>query len=482
MDEQQLIELCKAGDRHALGWLYTLYAPKMKKLCCRYVRDESVAEDIVHDSFIIAYSHISQLDDAAKVEHWMARIVINLSLYHLRRNEKAQRFSLDEIKEGEELITHSATADIDYEELVRLVDTLPAGYKSVFKLSVLEGRSHREIGKMLGINPHSSSSQLARAKEMLRTLAKKYGYVPVVILFFLYALQTHEPTRQIERYAARNTGSEPTKRKKTGRSIAKAERKEPAERSSCEDAGHELQTDTLAAHNADSISVQRADTATQERIILPKLPEVYVTANHIAPQHEEKKEASWLVSVSYSGGAEANGTIFTQRPGAGSDTDGDDSPTEGDEKIEGKSHHDMPFVISFSLHKDLGRRWGIGTGIRYTRLRSTFTPISGEGTPRRQTVEYVGIPVNATYHVGRLGNLSFYASAGFAADIPVRGSHTLQWSLSAGAGLQYRLAPNWSIFAEPGINWHLNSSQGTPTMWTERPYDFTIPFGLRFSW
>lgn len=143
----------------------------------------------------------------------------------------------------------------------------------------------------------------------------------------------------------------------------------------------------------------------------------------------------------------------------------------------------MPFVISLSLQKSLGNRWGVGTGLRYTQLNTDITTIdSWANTTRTQTVEYIGIPLNATYRLWNNGNFSIYTTAGIAADIPVSGSKTWQWSVSAGAGLQYQLTPNVSVFAEPVTNYHLNSNHGTPTIWTDRPLDVTIPLGLRISW
>ena len=67
------------------------------------------------------------------------------------------------------------------EELNAIIDKLPDGYGKVFRLAVLDGFSHKEIGALLGIAPHSSSSQLTRAKAMLRRMIVQYrvGGYPV---------------------------------------------------------------------------------------------------------------------------------------------------------------------------------------------------------------------------------------------------------------------------------------------------------------
>ena len=65
---------------------------------------------------------------------------------------------------------------------MQLVDRLPEGYGQVFRLSVFEGMSHKEIADMLGIEPHSSSSQLARAKKMLRKMMQQYWVAALLLL------------------------------------------------------------------------------------------------------------------------------------------------------------------------------------------------------------------------------------------------------------------------------------------------------------
>ena len=68
-------------------------------------------------------------------------------------------------------------------EVVKMIDRLPEGYGQVFRLSVFEGMTHKEIADMLGIEPHSSSSQLARAKKMLRKMMQQYWVAGILLLF-----------------------------------------------------------------------------------------------------------------------------------------------------------------------------------------------------------------------------------------------------------------------------------------------------------
>lgn len=475
MDKERFIERCKAGDEYALGLLYTNYAPRMKRLCLRYVGDEATAEDILHDGFIIIMARISQLKDAAKLDSWMAAIMHNLAIRHLGQKGKIVFVPIEDIEESEDFTNDTIEIVSEYKNLLQLVETLPQGYRKVFKLSVFDGMSHKEIAEMLGINPHSSSSQLSRAKEMLRSLVTEYGFVPIVIIALLHAIQLDEP-RESQRKAVTGNAVE---RKWDVAHEEKTMRQAKPKQKHCHINIAEA-TPLSPKAEGNTTTIQRADSTKEERKpIVPNVSGGHVADNDHYPETKKRKEEKWLASVSYSGGADANSSAFSAIPDIGSDV----PSTDGDEKVETKSHHYMPFVVSLSLQKMIGKRLSIGTGLRYTRLKTDITTIGEyETTSETRKVEYIGIPLSLSYNLWRAGNLSLYTSTGFAADIPVSGSKTWQWSLSVGAGLQYQLTPSLSIFAEPSLNYHMNSSHGTPTIWTDRPFETTIPFGLRLSW
>ena len=160
------IDACKQGEREALGNLYKAYSDRLKRICLHYVADESTAEDILHDAFIIIFTSIKSLKDNSKLEGWMITIVRNLSLRFLQSTEKddipLSSLGIEVLSEEDE-----EEKNIELELLLSAIELLPEGNREIFKLSVLDGLSHKEIGDLLGINPHSSSSQLARAKKTL---------------------------------------------------------------------------------------------------------------------------------------------------------------------------------------------------------------------------------------------------------------------------------------------------------------------------
>lgn len=143
------------------------------------------------------------------------------------------------------------------------------------------------------------------------------------------------------------------------------------------------------------------------------------------------------------------------------------------------------------------------TGLQYSLLKSDFT--LGEDAyhiKRNQKVHYLGLPLHASYRWLDAKNWSIYSSLGVTLHIPVYGktdekyvtgqttpytnswhfTPSLQWTINTSAGVQYHFSPNWGIYLEPSLNWHLQHGSSVHTRWTEHPFTFTVPFGIRFTW
>lgn len=184
MDIEELIERIKEGDNVALETLYETYAPMMRNVCVNITNeDEDVVNDLVQMAFIRAYYSIFQLRDASKFGEWVATITKNVALKHLAQKRKMPLVPFsstmeEEMDNGRAVSSDSLLAEKD---LLELIDQLPKGYGRVFRMSVIEGYSHQEIAERLGIEPHSSSSQLSRAKAMLRKIINRRGMGLVIL-------------------------------------------------------------------------------------------------------------------------------------------------------------------------------------------------------------------------------------------------------------------------------------------------------------
>lgn len=192
----QLISRCKVGDRQALHLLYEQYKPKLLKVCRQYTQEEDVAEDLLHDAFVVIFTNLYQLRNNDKLESWMISIVKNVG-YHYRDHLRKEQTAIKQMAlEG--ILTVETPQMPDYDQLQTLVAQLPEGYQKVFRLSVFEGLSHQEISQLLDIAPHSSSSQLYHAKRMLKLLIKQ-SWVLILLLIAvpMIVLKNHQ-TGKIE--------------------------------------------------------------------------------------------------------------------------------------------------------------------------------------------------------------------------------------------------------------------------------------------
>ena len=165
--DQEWIEGCKKGDSTAQRNVFDHYSGKMYAVCCRYVKDKMEAEDVLVTAFTKVFDRIHQFKSEGSFEGWIRRIMVNESLTWLRQHKFMQV----------ETDIEAANFEPDYqmlenhlhaEDLLKLIDGLPAGYKVVFNLYAIEGYSHKEIGEQLGINENTSKSQLSRARVYLQ--------------------------------------------------------------------------------------------------------------------------------------------------------------------------------------------------------------------------------------------------------------------------------------------------------------------------
>ena len=165
--ETELIEACRRNDRTAQKALFDRMAPKRLSVCRRYVRDKMEAEDILVMSFTKVFERIGQFKSEGSFEGWVRRIVVNESLTFLRRNKMMY---LETDLESVERESPSALQEtgLEAEDLLRLIQELPAGYRMVFNLYAIDGFSHKEIAVQIGITESTSKSQLSRARMHLQ--------------------------------------------------------------------------------------------------------------------------------------------------------------------------------------------------------------------------------------------------------------------------------------------------------------------------
>lgn len=167
--EDKLLEACRQGDRKAQHELYEKYAPLMFSVCRMYVMQLQEAEDILVCGFTKVFQKLDQFKGQGSFEGWVRRIMVNEALAFIRRN-KSMYLEVEIEKAGREPDFQKMSDQLEVEDLEKMIDSLPIGYKTVFNLYAIKGFSHKEIAEKLGISKNTSKSQLSRARAHLQQL------------------------------------------------------------------------------------------------------------------------------------------------------------------------------------------------------------------------------------------------------------------------------------------------------------------------
>jgi len=177
MEIIELIEGCKKWHKKAQNELYDTYAPRLFALCLRYMADHDDAKDVLQESLIKIFKNIDSFNhtDGNSFYAWMKRITVNTALNYIRDNLK-NKLSADVANYENEFAVDDnfdfSQYDIIIEcigtqRLFQLIQDLPAGYRTVFNLYVIENYSHKEISEQLDITINTSKTQLFKARKML---------------------------------------------------------------------------------------------------------------------------------------------------------------------------------------------------------------------------------------------------------------------------------------------------------------------------
>ena len=561
MDIEQLIERGRQGDETAFGSLYRAYHRQMMMICQRIVDNRQVAEELAHDAFLLAFAKMGQLHNPQRFETWLTSITTNVARRYMQRHHDPSMLSLSTLSE-EELPQEPIPSDDKplptMAELMAAVDALPHGYGQVFKLAVIQEMSHKEIAEILGIAAHSSSSQLSRAKKMLQKSLAQYWLLwlmPLLLPLAIYLYKTGKTIDVPQPIVTKQEQTTPdTKHDDEGTpTIGQGTPAIPiiATQQIAIAPVKDVPVDSLAPadtlHHTDE-EKESTDTTTilHNNKPLPNLrPDKDINIADLFPKKstEIKDRQKWSVDLAYTGSMgeqDANRPfIFTEKemtdiisevpPIRTFDKWSDyaealqsgtldidyktyqillkiaqnNAARPDADKIERTTHHYMPVTFSLALKYKLNSRFGLETGLSYSRLKSEFEiGTDGNAFREQQAIHYLGIPLKGTYNIYDVRRWNLYGSLGAKLEIPVYAPFStsyyvngmkeleeksilhapLQWSVGTGLGLQYNLTPNIGFFAEPSLQYYIPTGSNIETYRTEHPFTFSLPIGIRITW
>ena len=170
MTDEQIVKGCIEKNAAAQKHLYEKFSRKMMGVCLRYCDSQEEGEDVLQNGFISVFENIESFKGTGPLEGWIRRIMVNTALTNIRKNKKLkQNIALDNV----EYMLPSAnyiSESFGAKDLLKIIQTLPTGFRTVFNLYAIEGYSHKEIGEILNISEGTSKSQYSRAKAYLQKI------------------------------------------------------------------------------------------------------------------------------------------------------------------------------------------------------------------------------------------------------------------------------------------------------------------------
>ena len=197
---------------------------------------------------------------------------------------------------------------------------------------------------------------------------------------------------------------------------------------------------------------------------------------------------------SYNWANETDGETVSDGDGIDESHSSDDESGNNQQESNTRPRHHQPVRFGFSLRYRLNDRWSIESGLTYTRLSADFTKtVDDKSVTTEQHLNYIGIPVTASYLLWGSRYVNIYLSAGAMVEKMISGSrtaarvtnsvsiHPLQFSVNGAAGAEFRFTPQFSLYAEPGLGYWFDNGSDIPTYYQEKPLSFSLSLGLRLS-
>ena len=537
MDMERVIGAALAGDQQAIARLYNAYSHKVLGICYNVVGNRAVAEELAHDAFVLAFSKLDHLRDPNRFDAWLSSIASNVALRYKQRHHVLATIPVDDIPD-ETLIEDEPKSMPSMSEIMAAVNALPNGYGKVFKMAVMQDMSHKEIGEILGIAAHSSSSQLARAKKMLQhSLAKYWAVILVALLTPLALLFLRQPETIDEQQPKtadadkptvttgdRQQMTEPVRHQRTGsRSLAitvPEEYERPstsmADTTSVEKSSTE-RTDTtsdIPAHELPHLrlngDIHLADVG-HRTTIQPKkdnfkrwsadlaytgqpspeadrmMPHNFIVTNYEAPSVPGEPNQTMLIDnwndyITYLEVKSDIASGLTDEELIMSQIAKSNEPLNNGQIVR-KTHHSLPLTYSLSLRYQASKRIGLESGLQYTRLNSLFQ--TGEGINRideRQRIDYLGVPFKVSYRIWSGKHVGIYNSAGVTLEIPVKRAVSTEYILNNQPQLRdshhLDVPLQWSTGIGLGVQYNITPSI---SIFAEPGVQYYIPDGSGFE-
>ena len=176
--EEDIAKGIRKGDNRAMRHFYAQYGGLLAAACSRYVNNDDDVKDLMQDAMVNIIQNIDNFTYKGKgsLRAWATRIVVNQALNFVKSQKRFHDTFADKDLGNLSLADNEEPdiSDVPAEVIHRLISQLPDGYRTVFNLFAIEGKSHKEIAALLGIKADTSASQFFRAKNILAKQIENY--------------------------------------------------------------------------------------------------------------------------------------------------------------------------------------------------------------------------------------------------------------------------------------------------------------------
>jgi RNA polymerase sigma factor (sigma-70 family) len=173
------VEACALNSRESQKVIYSSFYGYAMAVCDRYTSNQEDAVEILNDGFLKIFREIHHYkpaysDVVSSFKGWLRKIMVYTAIDHFRKNQKHSLVTeLDSVMYQFSSVSESAIDKLSHEEIIRSIQKLTPGYRTVFNLFVIDGLSHEEIAKHLGISIGTSKSNLSKARRQLQNILYK---------------------------------------------------------------------------------------------------------------------------------------------------------------------------------------------------------------------------------------------------------------------------------------------------------------------
>lgn len=174
IDNEQLVKKCLEKDPLAQKQLFDFFSRKMMGVCLRYSQNEEEAQDVLQMGFIKVFEKLHMYSSDGSLEGWIRKVIVNTALDNIRKNKKFNdNVDLEKVDFQLENYSESGLDALSAKDLLKIIQNMPPGFRTVFNLYAIEGYSHKEIAEQLGVTVSTSKSQYSRAKVYLQKIIKE---------------------------------------------------------------------------------------------------------------------------------------------------------------------------------------------------------------------------------------------------------------------------------------------------------------------